>query len=43
MVEKRRPHFHRVSHAGVIDLGEDVIRKKVFLVEPEIRLQVVAC
>ena len=35
MIEKRRPHFDRMSHAGVIDLGQDIVRKKVFLVEPE--------
>ena len=42
MIEKRRPHFHRVRHAGVIHLGQDIVRKKVFLIEPEISLQIVA-
>ena len=39
MIEKRRPHFDRMRHAGVIHLGQDIIRQKVFLIEPEIVLQ----
>src|ERR1700685_3804157 len=34
MIEKWRPHFHRVRHAGVIDLSQDITRKKIFLIEP---------
>ena len=42
MIEKRRPHFHRMSHAGAVDLRQDIVRQEVFLSEPEIGRQIVA-
>ena len=42
MIQERRPHFHRMRHAGVIHLGEDIVRKKILLIEPEIILQMFA-
>ena len=42
MIEERRAHFHRMSHAGVVHLRQDVIRKKVFLIEPQKGRQIVA-
>ena len=36
MIEKRRPHFDRMRHAGAIHFGQDIVRQKVFLIEPEV-------
>lgn len=42
MIEKRWTDFNGVGHAGVVHLGEDVIGKKISLVEAEIGLQIFA-
>ena len=35
MIEKRRPHFEDMRHARAIDLRQDVVRQKIFLIEPQ--------
>ena len=42
MVEKRRPHFDGMRHAGAIHLGQHVVREKVLLIEFEEVLQAAA-
>src|SRR5882762_7946058 len=41
MIEKRRTHFDGVSHAHTVALRENVVAKKVFLIEPKVRREVV--
>jgi len=33
MIQEWRPHFHRMGHTSVVHLGQNIIRKKVFLVK----------
>ena len=40
MIEKGRPHFDCMSHAGAVHFSEDVIGKKIFLIEREQSLQI---
>src|ERR1700688_3887505 len=42
MVEKRRPHFQRMRHAHAVCFIQNIVGKKEFLIEPQIRLQMVA-
>ena len=37
MIEERRPHFHRMSHAHAVGLNQNIVGQKVFLVEPQVR------
>ncbi len=40
MIEKRRPHLDGMRHADAVDFGEDIVRKIILLIEPEIGTQV---
>ena len=42
MIQERRPHLNGMRHAGVVHFRQDIIRKKVFLVEPKISRQGIA-
>ena len=42
VIEKWRSHLDRMSHAGTVDFGQDVIGKKILLIESQECLQVVA-
>lgn len=35
VIEKRRPDLNRVRHAGVVDLSQNIVGKKIFLIEPQ--------
>ncbi len=41
VVQKRRPHFQRMSHAHAVRFCEDIVRKIILLVEPEIVRQII--
>jgi hypothetical protein len=41
MIQKRRADLHRMSHTHTIAFGQNVIRKKVFLVQPKEWSQIV--
>ena len=41
MIEKRRADFHGMSHAHAVAFNENVIRKKIFLIKPEIRSEII--
>src|SRR5437870_6494966 len=40
MVEKRRTHFKRMSHAHAVHFAEDVIGEVILEVEPEISFEI---
>src|SRR5580698_6644033 len=41
MIEERRTHFERMCHAHAIRLIQNIVGKKVSLIEPQIRSQIV--
>jgi hypothetical protein len=40
MIEKWRAHLDRMSHAGAIDLSQNIVREIVFLIESQKPLQI---
>lgn len=42
VIEERRTHLYGVRHAHSIHLGENIIREKVLLVEPQVSRRVVS-
>ena len=42
VIEERRPHFERVCHAHAIRLVQNIVGKKISLIEPQKRRQIIA-
>jgi hypothetical protein len=42
VIKEGRPNFKRMSHAHPIGFGENVIGKKIFLIKPEVRTEIIA-
>ncbi len=42
VIEERRPHFQRMRHAHAVCLVQNIVGKKVSLIEPQIGRQIVA-
>lgn len=42
MIQKRRPHFNGMRHAHSVHFGENIVRQKILLVEPELSIQTAA-
>jgi len=43
MIKERRSHFQRMRHAHAIRLIQNIVGKKILLIEPQIRSQIIVC
>ena len=43
MIKKWRPHFQRVRHAHAVRLIQNIVGKKISLIEPQIRREIIVC